>query len=139
MTGSLLTWYVDLAVVHCSCMGSQRLRQRWHVVPLVSLQVVGLHAGEVAALVPTPNHVQVFIQAAGEETGSPEKGRVNQTTSLKQQWQDVWLFTVCVQGRKGRFEISELLIGLLYMLTSCEHLFLYECKRWRQFLLYLYI
>lgn len=87
-TGSLLTWYVDLAVVHRSCMCSQRLRQRRHVVPLVSLQVVGLHTGEVAALVPTPNHVQVLIQAACKETGSPEKGHVNQTTSLKKQRQD---------------------------------------------------
>lgn len=66
-------------------MGSQRLRQRRHVVPLVGLQVVGLHAGEVAALVPTTNHVQVLIQAAGKETGSPEEGSVNQTTSLNQQ------------------------------------------------------
>lgn len=89
VTASLLTWYVDLAIVHWASMGSQRLRQRRHVVPLVGLQVVGLHAGEVAALVPTTNHVQVLIQAAGKETGSPEEGSVNQTTSLNQQWQEI--------------------------------------------------
>ena len=66
-------------------MGGQRLRQRRQVVPLVRLQVVGLHAGEVAALVPAADHVQVLLQAAGKETGSPEEGRVNQTTSLNQQ------------------------------------------------------
>lgn len=60
--------------MYCSCMGGQRLRQGRHVVPLISLQVVGLHAGEVARLIPTTNHVQVLIQAAGEETGSPEEG-----------------------------------------------------------------
>lgn len=56
-------------------MRGQRLRQRRHVVPLVSLQVVGLHAGEVAALIPAPDHVEVLIQAAGEEAGPPEDGR----------------------------------------------------------------
>lgn len=71
-------------------MGGQRLRQRRHIVPLISLQVVGLHAGEVAALIPAPDHVQVLIQAAGEEAGSPEKGGVIQTTSLKQPSQDLW-------------------------------------------------
>jgi len=73
VTAFLFTWYVDLAVVHRSCMGGQRLRQRWHIVPLIRLQVVGLHTGEVARLIPTTNHVQVLIQAAGEETGSPEE------------------------------------------------------------------
>lgn len=71
----LLTRYVDLPVVHGSRVGGQRLRQRRQVVPLVGLQVVGLHAGQVAALVSTAHHVQVLLQAAGEETGSPEDGQ----------------------------------------------------------------
>lgn len=54
-------------------MGSQRLWQRRHVVPLICLQVVGFHAGEVARLVPATNHVQVLIQATGKEAGSPEE------------------------------------------------------------------
>ena len=56
------------------CVGGQRLRQGRHVAPLISLQVVGLHAGEVARLIPTADHVQVLLQAAGEEAGSPEGG-----------------------------------------------------------------
>ena len=65
-------------------MGGQGLRQRRHIFPLVSLQVVGLHAGEVARLVPSTNHVQVLIQAAGEKAGSPEEEVSKQTTSLHQ-------------------------------------------------------
>lgn len=80
-------------------MGGQRLRQRRHIVPLISLQVVGLHAGEVAALIPAPDHVQVLIQAAGEEAGSPEKGGVIQTTSLKQPSQDLWQCSAVVCAR----------------------------------------
>lgn len=60
--------------MHGPRVRGQRLRQRRHVVPLVGLQVVGLHAGEVAALIPAPDHVEVLIQAAGEETGPPEEG-----------------------------------------------------------------
>lgn len=52
-------------------MGSQRLWQRRYIVPLIRLQVVGLNAGEVARLVPSTDHIEVLIQAAGEETGSP--------------------------------------------------------------------
>lgn len=59
--------------MHGPCVSGQGLRQRRHVVPLVSLQVVGLHAGEVAALIPAPDHVEVLIQAAGKETGPPEE------------------------------------------------------------------
>jgi len=63
-------------------VSGQRLRQRRQVVPLVGLQVVALHAGEVAGLVSAADHVQQLIHAAGEETGSPEEG-VRRTTSLK--------------------------------------------------------
>lgn len=62
--------------MHGPRVGGQGLRQGRHVVPLVSLQVVRLHAGEVAALIPPPDHVQVLIQAAGEETRPPEEGGV---------------------------------------------------------------
>lgn len=79
-------------------MGGQRLRQRRQVGPLVGLQVVGLNAGEVAALVPTTNYVQVFLHAAGKETGSPEEESVNQTSSLHQQ-QHVLLSTVLSWSR----------------------------------------
>lgn len=64
--------------MHSPGVSGQRLRQRRHVVPLVSLQVVGLHAGEVAALIPPPNNIEVLIQAAGEEAGPPEEGRAKQ-------------------------------------------------------------
>lgn len=60
--------------MHGPGVRGQRLRQGRHVVPLVGLQVVGLDAGEVAALVPAADHVQVLLQAAGEEAGSPEEG-----------------------------------------------------------------
>lgn len=71
--------------MHGSRVGGQRLRQGRHVVPLVSLQVVGLHAGEVAALIPPPDHVQVLIQAAGEETSPPEE---SERTTFRQRRQE---------------------------------------------------
>lgn len=72
--------------MHGPCVSGQGLRQRRHVVPLVSLQVVGLYTGEVAALIPPPDHVEVLIQAAGEEAGPPGevKGRSREEAQLEE-------------------------------------------------------
>ena len=70
--------------MHCAGVRSQWLGQRGHVHPLVGLQVVRLHAGEVARLVPPADHVQVLLQAAGEEAGSPEEEEEVEEVSARQ-------------------------------------------------------
>lgn len=52
-------------------MGCKRLRKGRNIVPFVSLQVIRLHAGQVAGLVPSTNDVKVFIETTGKEARPP--------------------------------------------------------------------
>lgn len=54
-------------------VGCERLGKRRNIVPFVSLQVIRLHAGQVARLVPPSDDVKVFVQTAREETRPPEQ------------------------------------------------------------------
>lgn len=68
-----LTRDVDLAVMDSAGVSSERLWKRWNIVPLVSLEVIRLHAGQVTRLVPSSDHVKVFIETTRKETGPPEE------------------------------------------------------------------
>lgn len=64
-------------------VGCERLRKRRNIVPFVSLQVVRLHAGQVACLVPPSNDVKVFIQTTRKETRPPGGQSVEMGQGLK--------------------------------------------------------
>lgn len=79
------TWDVYFPIVHGACVRSQRLWKRRNVIPFVCLKVKGFNARQITCLVPSPNNIQVLIQAASEETRSPE---------TKTRWKDGLLKSV---------------------------------------------
>lgn len=82
------TWDVYFPIVHGACMCSQRLWKRRNVIPFVCLKVIGFNARQITCLVPSPNNIQVLIQAASEETRSPE---------TKTRWKDRLLKSLNVE------------------------------------------